>query len=230
MADLSNVSLVYWELWFTLKVLEKTEITDIELLALLGDKGIARIKELQLAKKREQYEKLKPVWFEYAYAPERAKKYREALKDRDDVEQMAHLQKILAYNPDWTVNIGGDVNKTFCPDLTWNWTRRNVEDAKELATIKSCHLMTTRNDWDSDEIKKWTDLYKLIHTFSEKYIAQWALIAMLGCDIARCWSATPYKDGTLGPIRIREWGKDYLGNFWVDSAKNYLVCGFKNSM
>ena len=54
MVNPNTFSIEDWEKWFTLKILEKTDITDADLLDILGDKRIARIQELQLAKKIEQ--------------------------------------------------------------------------------------------------------------------------------------------------------------------------------
>gem|GEM_PF-3189524 len=94
--------------------MEKTDITDAELAESLGDDRIAKIQKLQLNKKKEQYEQLKPVGFEHA--SKKAKKYRQELEDADDVKQMKHLSTILVYNQDNTVGLP-TIKETFCADL-----------------------------------------------------------------------------------------------------------------
>jgi len=58
MADPNKFSIESWEQWFTLKISEKTDITDKELADVLSEQDISRIQKLKLAKKKEQYEKL----------------------------------------------------------------------------------------------------------------------------------------------------------------------------
>jgi hypothetical protein len=66
-------------------------------------------------KQKEQYEKLKPLGFEYA--PESAKNKREKLKNEDDIKKMEFLKSIVSYNSDHTMNII-TLKKTFCEDIS----------------------------------------------------------------------------------------------------------------
>jgi type II secretory pathway component PulK len=84
-------------------------------LAGLSDDFFVKLQDSRLTRQREQYEKLKPVGFEYA--SEKAKKYRKDLESSDDVEQMKHLQKILVYNDDKKTVTFPDIDETFCVEL-----------------------------------------------------------------------------------------------------------------
>lgn len=234
MEDLNKLSIESWEQWFTLKVSENTEITDKELLDTLvnmpdSDKFLAKFQELQLAKKREQYEKLQPAGFEHA--PEKAKKYRQELKDADDVEQMKYLSTILTYNQDNTVGLP-TIKETFCADLAW-WRSMNRKDSVYLAKSKWYHLLSDLNACDSETTKQSTDWYRLEKLFW-KYSKVWALFCMLGFDNNRYWTATKYKNEKWeeleGVVRDRLLNKDGCHRGWDYTINNYRVCGFKDSM
>jgi hypothetical protein len=83
---------------FSLKIGDHIEVTDQELVEILSDEDISRIQELQLVKKREQYEKKKPVGFEYA--PESAKKKREEYENTNNLEKLQWIQNNVSYNFD----------------------------------------------------------------------------------------------------------------------------------
>ena len=112
MADLDKkFSIESWEQWFTLKISEKTDITDKELVDVLSEQDISRIQKLQLTKKREQYEKLNPTGFEYA--PKSAQEKWKALENSDNIEKLQWIYDNVSYNADHTMNII-KLNKTFC--------------------------------------------------------------------------------------------------------------------
>lgn len=234
MADLNKFSIESWEQWFTLKISEKTDITDKELADVLSEQDIFRIQELKLAKKREQYEKLKPVGFEYA--PESAKKKREELKNEDNIKKMELLKSIVSYNLDKTINIL-PTHKTFCEDISWNKETMNFNDAKKLAISKWYNLMTDYNDTDAEEIKKQSDWYKVINLFSWN---KWDIVEGMELfrDMAWCnywyWTDTPYKDekweGLEGVVRNRFLSKDTCYRTWGNPNSYRRVCGFKDSM
>lgn len=214
---------------FLVDWVERTEEELLDALIALPDGLLTKVWDKQLANKREWYEKLKPGGF--LHAPEKAKKYRETLKDVDDREQKEHLQKILAYNEDGTVTLP-TMNETFCADLAW-WKNINREKSKELAKSKWYHLLSDRNDCDDENTKKSTDRYKLEELFWP-YAKQWALFHMLGFDNDRYWTATPYKNDQWevisGVARYRGLVTNDYRRIWGSTDINNRVCGFKDSM
>lgn len=177
---------------------------------------------------KEQYEALKPVWFRYA--PNSAIIYRNKLEDKDDIQQMEHLQQIVSYNEDWTVKLL-KLYKTFCADLTWDWTERKREDAKKLTLLKSDYrLITTSDNLDSERVNTNTDSYEIINTFSDPYVRQWALLAMLGCNQGWHWTATDYKNESWEHpfAMVLRWGDQDIQRFWLDKSTNCYICGIKD--
>jgi len=224
MIDTNKFIVEDWKKWFIFRVLEKTDITDAELAESLGDDRIAKIQKLQLNKKKEQYEQLKPVGFEHA--SKKAKKYRQELEDADDVKQMKHLSTILVYNQDNTVGLP-TIKETFCADLAW-WRSMNQKDSMELANSKWYHLLSDWNDYDSGVIKQSTDWYKLENLFWE-YADKWALFCMLGFDNDRYWTSTTYENKE-GVARDRGLNESYRYRSCSDTNNDHRVCGFKDSM
>lgn len=98
-----------------MKISEKIDITDKELADVLSEQNISRIQELKLAKKKEQYEKLKPAGFEHA--PDSAKQKRQELSNSDNVEKLQWTHDNVSYNSDHTMNII-TLKKTLCEDIS----------------------------------------------------------------------------------------------------------------
>lgn len=166
MEDLNKkLTVESWDQWFILKVLEKTEITDAELVNILNDKDITRIQELQLAKKREQYANFKPIWFD-EFAPRSAEIYREDLVKSDNVSLMQHLQSILSYTSKFTINIL-PLNITFCNDVSHRGNARQYQSAKDLCDKKWYQLMShdpkDHNNSDRYKIAKAFDYTGLLN-------------------------------------------------------------------
>ncbi len=236
MGDKNKLAIKSWEHWFTFKISEKTEITDKELVDILNDKQLDRPNKLQLAKKREQYEKLKPTWFNNA--PDSAKKKRETLKTEDKVGLMQYLYYNVSYNLDGTMNII-NLHKTFCEDISYKRKKFNFAQAQELAKTNFgwYKLMTDYNDCDIDEDKKQTDRYKVINIFSQNKwdTAEWMELFrdMAWCN-NRYWTGTPHKNEkwkeVKGIARSRFLDEYYIRGYWNDTNSNNRVCGFKDSM
>lgn len=234
MTDLNKFSIEAWEQWFTLKISEKTDITDKELADVLSEQDISRIQELKLAKKREQYKKLQPAGFEHA--PESAKQKRQELSNSDNVEKLQWIYDNVSYNSDHTMNII-TLKKIFCEDISWNKQTMNFNDAKKLATSKWYKLMTDYNDTDAEEIKKQSDWYKVINLFSwNKWdTVEWMTMFrdMSWCN-DRYWTTTPYKnekwEDVSGVVRDRLLNKGHCHRRWNNTNYNNRVCGFKDSM
>jgi hypothetical protein len=186
--------------------------------------------DTQSAEQKENYEALKPVWFEHA--SQKAKKYRKKLVDAKNVEQMKHLQKILVYNDDKKTIRLPEIDETFCSDLVW-WNSMNRNDSMNLAKSKWYHLLSDWNDCDSEIDKKKSDWWRLENTFW-KYANQWALFSMLDFDNDRYWTATPYKDEkwkiVSGVVRDRTLGENDCNRGWYYTSYDGRVCGFKDSM
>jgi len=198
-----------------------------------SDEILAKLQEKKLEKKKEQYEKLQPVWFEYA--PQSAIKKREELKNSDNVEKMKWLQNNVSYNADHTINIIF-LKKTFCEDISWQNKSFNFAQAQELEKINAWwySLMTDYNDCDTDDEKKNSDWYKVIHIFSN---GNWDTIEgmklfrdMTWCN-NRYWTATEYKNDKWekikGVVRYRDLNKNYCNSYWYNTNYYNRVCGFK---
>ncbi|EKD44245.1 MAG: hypothetical protein ACD_71C00199G0001 [uncultured bacterium (gcode 4)] len=236
MADLNKFSIESWEQWFTLKISEKTDITDKELADVLSEQDISRIQKLKLAKKREQYEKLQPAGFEHA--PESAKQKREELKNTDNVEKMKWCQDNISYNADHTINIIA-IKKTFCEDISGQNNTFTFAQAQELekTNVWWYRLMTDYNETDTEQEKKQTDWYKVVNLFGENTWDTTGWMAMFR-DMSWCnnryWTATPYKDEkwklVSGVVRTRLLNEDYCDRNWDNAYYNNRVCGFKDSM
>lgn len=236
MIDPNKLSIVDWEWWFTLKILEKTDITDAELVELLGNKRITRIQNLQLAKKEEEYERLKPAWFDSALVPQSAKKKREKAQSTDNVEQLQWMHDNVSYNSDGTMNII-KLNTTFCEDISWTGQTSNREEAKQLAESKWYRLGSDYNDCDSKDIKEDSDWYKVINIFSN---GKWDTLEgmKLFRDMAWCnnryWTATPHKDKNWdivsGVARTRTLHENPCSSACAYAGYVNRVCGFKDSI
>ncbi len=234
MADLDKLSIESWENWFTLKISEKTEITDKELVSMLTEQDFSRIQELQLAKKKEQYEKLKPAGFEYA--PTSANEKWEELKNTDNVETMKRIHNNISYNSDYTMNIL-ELKKTFCEDISWQNEKFNFVQAQELSKQTWYTLMTHHNNTDTEEEKIQTDWYQVINIFSQGNgdTPEWMVMFR---DMAWCnntyWTATPYKNENWKEVKgsVREvlLYKEGLGRVRAYTYHINRVCGLKDSM
>jgi len=211
--------------------------TDEILVALVaradGDELWTKFQKLLLAKKREQYEKLRPEWFNHA--PKNTQDYRKNLEnkanewDKEAVKEMKFFQWKFAYNEDGSVKLLTlEWGKTFCADLTEKWWYKNWDDAKTLANSKWYRLPTDWNDWDNQADKEGTDWYKLEQYFGD-YSHTWALTHMLGCVPGRYWTGTEYKN-QKGVARIRVLDEYDLYRGWSNIYNNSRVCGFKDSM
>lgn len=233
MEDKNKLIITSWEEWIIISkwVDINVKTTDDELLNALvempdSDNFLAKLKEKKLANKREQYEKLKPIWFEYA--PEKAKKYRYELECSDDVEQMKYLSSILTYNQDNTVGLP-TIKETFWVDLKGSAMTR--EQSMKLAKSKWYHLLSCWNFCDLDSEKQSTDWYKLENLFWE-YVSKWALFCMLGFSDYRYWTSTKHKnekweesENSILHIRLNE---NKCDSDWHDMNFSGLVCGFKD--
>ena len=196
-----------------------------------SDKILAEFQEKKLAKKKEQYEKLEPVWFKFA--PKSAQLKREELKNSDNVEKLQRIHNNVSYNPDHTMNII-KLNKTFCEDVSGAGKRCNWEDAKKLAESKWYTLPSDYNDCDPKDVKENSDWYKVINIFSN---GNWDTIEgmKLFRDMAWCndryWTATEYTDNNFkGVARFRLLDKDYCYRDWNNTDDFSRVCGLKDSM
>ncbi|MFA7717962.1 MAG: hypothetical protein WC875_04570 [Candidatus Absconditabacterales bacterium] len=238
MADPNKFSVEDGEQGFTLKVSEKTDITDAELVDILGNERIAGLQKLQLAKKKEQYESLKPAGFDDA--PESVKAKWEKYKNTDNLEKLQWIHDNVSYNADHTMNII-KLKKTFCEDISGQNKRFTWEQAQELEKTNAggYKLMSDYNGCDADK-KEQTDRYKVINIFSNgngDTVEGMVLFKdMAGCN-DRYWTTTPYKDenGTevKGVALIRRLSKDGCNRTWDDAGNSGLglrVCGFKDSM
>ena len=236
MADLNKkFSIDSWDEWFVVSkwVDNQIQATEEELLnqlVELPDSFLAKLQDKKLANKKEQFEQLKPAWFEHA--SQKAKKYRQELEakwiqgDEKAVKEMEHLSEILAYNSDNTVGLP-TINETFCADLAW-WKSMNREASMEVAKSKWYHLLSDWNDNDSEADKKETDWYRLENLFWE-YANQWALFCMLDFDNDRYWTSTKYENEE-GVVRYRTLYKTHCFRDWTTTHYNDRVCGFKDSM
>ena len=222
-----------WEKSFTLKVLEKTDITDAELAEILGNDRIAKMQKLQLDKKREQFKELRPTGL--THTPQDTQDYRKALEDKavewdkEAIKEMEFFQWKFAYNEDGSVKLLTlEWGKTFCADLTERWWYANWVDADELAKSKWYRLPTDWNAWDKQADKEATDWYKLEQYFGD-YSHTWALTHILGCIPGRYWTGTKYENQE-GVARVRLLIKDNLSSYWYYTNYTNRVCGFKDSM
>jgi len=244
MADPNKFSIESWEQWFTLKISEKTDITDKELADVLSEQDISRIQKLKLAKKKEQYEKLEPVGFEYA--PESARQKRQELSNSDNVEKLQWIHDNVSYNFDRTMNII-TLKKTFCGDISWQNKTFNFAQAQELEKINAWlgyKLITDYNDTDTEQEKKQSDWYNLINVFSDGNWDTTEWMAMFR-DMAWCkhqyWTATFYKDENWkeekNVVRSRELYETSCSRStmdiitWSNYANNSLAaCWLKDSI
>ena len=195
---------------------------------------LIKMKELQLAERKEQFEKLKPAWFDYA--PKSVKERWEEYKNTDNLEKLQWIHDNVSYNSDHTMNIL-KLKKTFCEDVSWTGQRCGWEEAKQLATSKWYTLGTDYNNCDSDEVKHDSDWYKVINIFSNGN-GDTAEAMELFRDITWCnsryWTATEYKNDKWekleGVFRGRGLGESGCGRDWSSTGYNGRVCGFKDSM
>lgn len=216
-------------------IVTREELIDALLKMSDSDKFLADVQEKKLAKKIDQYNKLKPIWFDYA--PTSAKEKWEEYKNNDNVEMLQWIYDNISYNSDHTMNIIA-LKKIFCEDISWNKQTMNFNDAKKLATSKWYKLMTDYNDTDAEEIKKQNDWYKVINLFSwSKWdTREWMKLFR---DMTWCnhwyWADAPYKDWKWRLI----WGfarhrglcknKDYYcDRSWKNTESHDCVCGFKD--
>lgn len=132
---------------------------------------LAKINEAssKFVENKEKYEKFKPVWFEHA--PKSAQEYRKDLVVENDLKQMEYLQKIVSYNPDWTINIL-PLKKTFSKKLS-QWQIKWVDLQKHKKKISPYELLSDYNDDDLEESKKNSDWYKLINIFNKHGNVKW---------------------------------------------------------
>ena len=243
MGDTKELSLVFWEKWSVMikgsdhnNKESRISTTEDSLIDVLSGKEnseefIAKLQELQLTKKKEEYEKLKPEWFEFA--PQLFQQKRKELKSVANEERLQWFHDNVSYNTDGNMNIL-KLHKTFCKDVSGTGQRCNWEDAKALAESKWYALLTDYNECDSDEVKQQSDWYKVINIFSNGY---WDTTDgmelfrdMTWCD-SRYWTATLYKnekwEEVNGVARSRLLNTYYCRSYWADTDGLYRVCGFK---
>lgn len=232
MGDLDKkISMNSWEEWFVLNIQEWVkEITDKQLLDVLGDEGFIRLQKLQ----REQYEKLRPVWFEHA--PQITKDYRKELEDKRNkgdkkaIKEMEFFQWKFAYNKDWTLQLLKlEWGKTFCPDITGNLWYRKWEEAKILAESKWYRLLTDWRDSYARQHKEETDWYKLEQYFGE-YTNTWAITYMLGCVPGSYWTGTQYNDNYRSDACFRQLNESGSHRNWAYVLTCNRICGLKDSI
>lgn len=219
------------------EIIEQIITTDTELIETLlameySDNFATNFQKSYLRKKSEQYEKLLPVWFDYA--PELAKEKRKELENTNNLEKLQWIHDNVSYNPDHSMNII-KLNKTFCEDVSWTSKAYNWEDAKQLAASKWYTLGTDYNDCDSDEVKQNSDWYKVINIFSN---GNWDTAGgmkffrdMAWCD-SRYWTATKYKNEKWKEssfvTRKRKLSEYGCNRNWDYTNSICRVCGFKN--
>jgi len=231
MADPNKFNIESWEQWFTLKISEKK---DKELADVLSGQHISRIQKWKLAKKKEQFEKLRPIGFDDA--PDSAKEKWEEYIDTDNLEQLQWMHDNVSWNADHTMNII-KLKKTFCEDVSWIDQKCDWEDAKALAKSKWYTLPTDYNDSDSDEVKQNSDWYTVINIFSN---GNWDTIEgmKLFRDMAWCnnryWTATEEKNDKWEEfkdfVRSRNLYDIICYRHWMNFYFHARVCGFKDSM
>ena len=101
MADLNKkFSIDSWDEWFVVSkwVDNQIQATEEELLnqlVELPDSFLAKLQDKKLANKKEQFEQLKPAWFEHA--SQKAKKYRQELEANEFKEMKKLLKKWSIY-------------------------------------------------------------------------------------------------------------------------------------
>lgn len=221
------------ELWDSRRsvIATREELIDALLEMHDSDKLLADVQEKKLAKKKEQYKQLQPIWFRYA--PKSAQKKRKELETADDLEKIEWLKSIISYNRDHTINIL-PVHKTFCKDISRKGQEYNWIDAKELAESEWYELGSDYNDSDSPDVKKSSDWYTVVNVFSN---GNWDTVEGRGWfrDMTWChdryWTATKYKNekweesGDLVCNRILN-KFNCMRHYKYINLKN-LVCGFK---
>ncbi|MCX6822929.1 MAG: hypothetical protein NTX91_02935 [candidate division SR1 bacterium] len=194
-----------------------------------SDQLLAKFQELQLTKKREQYEKLQPVGFKDA--PTSAKEKWEEYKDTDNLEKLQWIHDNVSYNADHTMNII-KLKKTFCEDVSGIRKRCNWEDAKQLAESKGYGLGSDYNDGDSQETKESSDWYRVINLFNngkgDTVEGMERFRDMAGCN-DRYRTATGYTDNNLkGAARYRKLYKGRCDRYWMNTDIKGRIGGFKD--
>ncbi len=188
--------------------------------------------DVSLKEKNNQYESLRPDGLDDA--PQITKDYRQKLEDKGNegdeeaVKEMKFFQWKFAYNKDWTVKLlKFKWGKTFCADLTGDWSSKTWSDANALADSKWYHLLSDWNgdwnQWYSQGQKEKTDWYTLEKYFGD-YSHTWAITHMLGCAPGWYWT------GTLNSWRARRrlLSETSCNGFLSDWGELAHVCGFKN--
>lgn len=196
-----------------------------------NDPFFARFKEKELARKKEQYRQLQPIWFKYA--PKSAQKKRKELENAEDLEKMEWLKSIISYNSDKTINIL-PVNKTFCKDISRKGQRYNWLKAEELAESEWYELGSDYNDSDSLNVKESSDWYTVINVFSK---GNWDTVEgrdwfrdMTWCH-DRYWTSTKHKNEkwkeSADLVCNRIFNKFNCIRYYKSINLKNLVCGFK---
>ena len=220
------------------------ESTDGELItAILGmqhsDDFLVRLQ----TKKREQYDRFKPIWFDDA--PESAIKKREELKNTDNVEKMEWCRNNISYNADHTMNILS-LKKTFCENISWQQKRFTFAEAQELekSNIWWYEIIDDYRDdhngdyptrVDTEDDKKKTGWYKIVDVFSWN---NWDTEDGMRFFRDMSWCDDEYR--TLTQCKDKEWNnygnlvytrtlsERYCKRSFTTIPSWACVCGWKN--
>ena len=235
MEDIKKLSGSPEDGWFVINTWGKDEITAKDLANILSVEDLSEIQKIQLAKKREQYEELKPAWFKHA--PESATAKWEEYTNTDKLEKLQWIHDNVSYNADSTMNII-KLDKTFCEDISGQNKKFSWELAKELENTNTgwYKLMTDYNNCPSDK-KEQTDWYKVINIFSNgngDTVEGMELFRDMAWCNGRYWTPTAYKKSNWievsGVALFRKLDKYDCNSYWLNSSYFYRVCGFKDSM
>jgi len=233
------------ELWENYQsiITSKAELINTLVDFLDGDEILAKFQEKKLAKNREQYELLKPVWFEHA--PQSAKDERNTL----DQMRMNHLKNTISYNEDGTVNII-PLKKIFNKSVyVINYSHSLIKSEQYKIRAEASKnwysVIGDCNDTDSEKDENGSDWNVLLNSFAPNNGWYWKIkeiwnifTAMVGLG-TRVWSPTSYPywspefDNVSWVIRFGDIRKNIIANWSQiigEPSINYTfdVCGRKD--
>ena len=233
MAGLKKLDISTWNEWLVISkwVNHQINVTENELVDAILNMPSSNdlLAKIQMEKK-ERYVMFQPEWFHNA--PKSAQEKREKLKN---TKWISIFDNNISYNTDWTLNII-KLNMTFSEDISWSGDKLYWEEAKEFVQSKWYRLGSDYGFYDSPEIRKSSDRYKVINEFSD---GKWDIEVgreffrdMAWCD-GQYWTDTPYRDQEWvvqeDTVLQRMFDNTICDRFKCDTKKTILyVCGWKN--